>query len=148
MHKVTCKMDGRTFLRSRDLQLLRGDFLIFLSIYFQECRVEKSLFIHCSLLFVWSHSALSPIRVWGLLGERNLKVKQFPSLSPIMHMPHQVAAMSIQIIVFIKRAVSNAGIAITGSGRPPHPPGLVTWPSVPGPELTAPIISCTGVAGT
>ena len=41
-------------------------------------------------------------------------------------MPHQVAAMSIQIIVFINRAVSNAGIAITGSGRPPHPPGLVT----------------------
>ena len=39
---------------------------------------------------------------------------------------HQDAAVSIQIIVFIKRAVSNAGIAITGSGRPPHPPGHVT----------------------
>ena len=43
-----------------------------------------------------------------------------------------------------RRAVSSAGIAITGSGRP-HP-GHVTQ-CLPGPELTAPIISCTGVAG-
>ena len=44
------------------------------------------------------------------------------------------------------RAVSNAGIAITGSGRPAPWPGHVTQ-CVPGPELTAPIISCTESLG-